>query len=282
MIEGAAISDCSAWLASLPAGCAMSCVTSPPYWGLRDYEVEGQIGVEATFGEYVDRLADVFDLAMRALRPDGTLWLTIGDSYTSDHAQGTDGVQNSGLHARVPKSSLARKRRGPAGLRPKCLVGIPWRLALAMIDLGWILRAEIIWEKPDVMPASAMDRPTRSHETVFMFSREQRYFYDAAVMREPAIGGGTRNMRTVWRIPAAKYRGPHDAVMPMALARRCVEASSGPGDLVIDPFLGTGTIAAAAQILGRRWAGCDLNPAYASLQADKTRQLEMAGQWRTA
>ncbi len=274
------IGDCRETLAQVPDGSVQCCVTSPPYWNLRDYGVEGQIGLEADPGEYVEHLVVAFREVRRALSASGTLWLNLGDCY----AGGAGGGQGkNGQRASRTFTARVREKRAP-GLKPKDLVGIPWMVAFALRADGWYLRSEIIWAKPNPMPESVRDRPTKSHEQVFLFAKSERYFYDADAIAEPAIStgrvldytGDTRNARDVWRIASQPFSGAHFATMPIALATRCVLAGSRPGDTVLDPFLGSGTVAEAAQRLGRRWLGCELNPDYGDLIAERTRQTGLA------
>lgn len=241
-------------LKAMPSGVVQTVVTSPPYWSLRDYGIEGQIGLEESVYGFIDRLADVFEEVNRVLRDDGTLWLNIGDSYTS-----------GGRTWRAPdKKNVARamgtRPQTPEGLKPKDLIGVPWRLALALQDRGWYLRSEIIWHKPNAQPESVRDRPTRSHETVFLLSKSERYKYDIDAMRGP----NDRRLRTVWDVKTQYYReaSGHFATFPPGLVEPCVVLGSEPGDLVLDPFLGSGTTALVAGKLHRRFAGIELNPEY--------------------
>jgi DNA modification methylase len=172
-------------LRELPAGIAQTCVTSPPYWGLRDYSADGQLGLEATPDLYVERLVAVFREVWRVLRSDGTVWLNLGDSYAADHAQNRNGGQR-GMHAKITGAESAREGRPtPLGLKPKDLVGVPWRVAFALQADGWYLRSDIVWSKPNPMPESVTDRPTKAHEYLFLLAKQPRYFYDADAIREP-------------------------------------------------------------------------------------------------
>lgn len=241
-------------LRGLPDGVAQTVVTSPPYWSLRDYGIDGQIGLEDSVYSFVDRLAGLFDEVQRVLRHDGTLWLNIGDSYTS-----------GGRTWRAPdKKNVARamgtRPATPEGLKPKDLIGVPWRLAFALQERGWYLRSEIIWNKPNAQPESVRDRPTRSHETVFLFSKSERYKYDVDAMKGP----NDRRLRTVWDVKTQIFReaSGHFATFPPGLVEPCVLLGSEPDDLVLDPFLGSGTTALVAGRLHRRFAGAELNPEY--------------------
>ena len=284
-------------LKTLPAGSARCCVTSPPYWGLRDYGHDQQIGLEDTPEAYVARLVAVFAEVKRVLSDDGTLWLNIGDSYAgSSQTGGTDvsgllGYGNSGT--RNPTDTHAPKRKTPATLKPKDMVGIPWMLAFALRSDGWYLRSDIIWHKPNPMPESVRDRPTKAHEYVFLLSKNRRYYWDQDAVREPDCGRGSgndfknrqgsadhqaqsggiggsawkpgkgRNTRSVWTIPTHPFPGAHFAVMPPALADRCIRAGSAIGDVVLDPFNGAGTTGMVARRLQRQYIGIELNPEYA-------------------
>ena len=361
------IGDCRAQLRTIEAGTVQTCVTSPPYWGLRDYGVDGQIGLEAHPDEFVAELVDVFREVHRVLRDDGTLWMNLGDTYAGSRS-GPDSPGTSTLggsrhsqNAAKDGKKAARKlidsyRRDGApvprsdvvvpGLRPKQLIGIPWRVALALQDDGWILRQDIIWAKPNPMPESIRDRCTKSHEYLFLLAKAQRYYFDQDAIREPAspgtharmaqhpagwesgtgrghrstigrypppigkrtqearaaagkingVGWGyhegaeakprtrvgrvkangtmntalqvmpeSRNKRSVWTIPTQACSEAHFATFPEALVEPCILAGSRPGDLVLDPFMGSGTTAIVAERFGRRWIGCELNPEYAAM-----------------
>lgn len=244
--------DASVVLRSLPAECIQTVVTSPPYWSLRNYEIEGQIGLEKSLDEYIKNLQLIFDQVHRVLRHDGTLWLNIGDSYTS-----------GGRTWRAPdKKNRARamdiRPRTPDGLKPKDLIGIPWRLALALQSAGWYLRADIIWNKPNCQPESVRDRPTRSHEYLFLFSKSERYYYDV----DSVTGPNGRRLRTIWNVQTRPYKEAHFATFPPRLIRPCIINGSRPGDIVLDPFIGSGTTALVANKEGRRFLGIELNPDY--------------------
>jgi site-specific DNA-methyltransferase (cytosine-N4-specific) len=339
-------------------------VTSPPYWGLRDYGVDGQIGLEPTLPEFLAQLVEVFDLCRQLLADDGTLWLNMGDSYASNaggyDATGSRGAtSNPSISAGTMAAVVKNRRRVPAtGLKPKDLIGQPWRLAFALQDAGWWLRQDIIWSKPNPMPESVRDRCTKSHEYLFLMTRSERYYFDQDAVLEPASpntlarlaqdvanqtgstranGGGKtngnmkavgrgssgvgfghgydanpkprsrrdsfkredskreqaipgqsvgthrperaesewdvsrRNRRSVWTIPTQAYSGAHFATFPEALVEPCVLAGTRPGDIVFDPFFGTGTTGRVALRLGRQFIGCELNPNNAPLQDDRLR-----------
>jgi DNA modification methylase len=269
--------DCREVLRTLPAASVHCVVTSPPYFGLRDYGVSGQIGLEETPDAYVAQLVDVFREARRVLQPDGTLWLNLGDSYAGSWG---------------------------AGLKSKDLIGIPWRVAFALQADGWYLRQDIIWHKPNPMPESVTDRCTKAHEYVFMLSRSERYYFDADAMQEPATNAGkrvtlgaksfakgqaagagvapsgngladhydvpaTRNKRSVWTVPTRPYKGAHFATFPPDLIVPCVRAGCPLGGTVLDPFNGSGTTGAVALTHGRNYIGCELNPEYIALSEQR-------------
>jgi site-specific DNA-methyltransferase (cytosine-N4-specific) len=240
-------------------------VTSPPYWGLRDYGVAGQIGAEPDVNDYIADLVRLFNEARRTLTTYGTLWLNIGDSYTSGGRtwRDTDAKNKGrGMDYRAPT---------PAGLKPKDLIGVPWKLAFALQADGWYLRTDIIWNKPNCQPESVKDRPTRSHEYLFLFSRSERYYYDFRAIQEPALDKKSKgkNRRTVWNINTEPYPGSHFAVFPKALARLCVLAGSRPGKRVLDPFFGSGTTGVVCNELQRECTGIELNPEYAELARER-------------
>lgn len=290
------VGDCATRLREFADGSARCCVTSPPYYGLRDYAVEGQIGIEQTPDAYVTKLVKVFREVRRVLADDGTLWLNLGDSYSNIGKWGgsTSGKHAKHLHGGHQTSSQASGGRIP-GLKPKDLIGIPWMVAFALRADGWYLRSDIIWHKPNVMPESVRDRPTKAHEYLFLFSKSPDYFYDVDAIREPFVGanahdrtGGRyqppgqtphsrdgadrgsvqatgRNRRTVWSINTKPYKGAHFAVFPTALVEPCVLAGSERGDTVLDPFTGSGTTCVVAAEHGRLFAGTELNANYVAL-----------------
>ncbi len=284
--------DCRTMLATLPAASVQCCVTSPPYFGLRDYGHAGQIGLEQTPDAYVTEMVAVFREMRRALRDDGTLWLNLGDSYAGNGGggQGLCGL----LATRTVAKSGMRQVLAKRGAKPKDLLGIPWMIAFALRADGWFLRSDIIWHKPNPMPESITDRPTSAHEHVFLLSKGPRYFYDAAAIAEqgvipagtraakgsakraaqPGVNArppeykvydGTRNARNVWTIATQPYADAHFATMAPDLAERCIKAGTKPGDMVLDPFGGAGTTGLVADRLGRSATLVELNPTYAAL-----------------
>jgi len=370
------VGDCRAVLPTLPDGEIQCCVTSPPYWGLRDYgtghweggdpecdhlradweksssgatqnscrpgrsavpspqfgqscarcgavRIDGQLGLERTPDEYVATMVAVFREVKRVLRDDGTLWLNLGDSYAGTKVGNTNGGASSGLKRNAPKcrdaldermhaemATMQFVKKLPAGLKEKDLVGIPWRVAFALQADGWYLRSDIIWSKPNPMPESVTDRPTKAHEYVFLLSKAPRYLYDGDAIREPHLtsvddntrpltsghpNDGTvlntstsgshggllyakhhangRNARSVWTFPTVPYAGAHFATFPPMLAQRCILAGSKLGSLVLDPFMGSGTVGEVAESLGRRWLGIEINPKYGELVKERTVQV---------
>lgn len=278
-------------------------VTSPPYWGLRDYGADGQIGLEESPSVFIEQLCKVFDEVWRVLKDDGTLWVNLGDSYAGS-GKGSPG--NFGKHA--PSGSarhLEHKHSGivPEGLKPKDLVGIPWRFAFAMQDRGWYLRQDIIWHKPNPMPESVTDRCTKAHEYIFLLTKKPKYYFDNQSIKEPvsevslkraeygwdsdrpstknaSMGGsgihvekmGTRfvnpegrNKRSVWTITTKPYKEAHFATYPPDLIEPCILAGSKEGDIILDPFSGSGTTGEVALKHGRHYIGLELNPDYAEI-----------------
>ena len=242
---------------------ARMCVTSPPYYGLRDYGGEdNQIGLEQTPEEYINQMVEVMRLVRDNLTDDGTLWLNIGDSYYNYRP----GRGQSLVKQTVSKSKqdlpdkCARRGNKLEGLKEKDLIGIPWMLAFALRADGWYLRQDIIWNKPNPMPESVRDRCTKSHEYIFLLSKSQNYYFDVDAIKEP-----TRRKRSVWNIQTKPYRGAHFAVFPPDLIEPCIKAGSRKGDIVLDPFMGSGTTAAVAKSLGRYYLGCELHKDYGDL-----------------
>jgi len=299
--------DCIKGMRTLPDASVHCCVTSPPYWGLRDYKHEGQIGLESTPDAYVARMVEVFREVRRVLREDGTCWVNLGDSYAATTKQ--TGRNDNGQRTSAPAEWNCRyeydrtKIRMGGTLKPKDLVGIPWRVAFALQADGWWLRQDIIWHKPNPMPESVRDRCTKAHEYVFLLTKSERYCYDAyavseaiacvrgpgnrkplkGVVEDPkkhATRAGlhkaaerwrqegppeSRNRRSVWTVTTKPYSGAHFAVMPSGLVEPCIKAGCPEGGTVLDPFMGSGTTLAVAAELGRSGIGCELNPEYIGL-----------------
>lgn len=347
--------DCRTVLKEMPSESIQCVVTSPPYWGLRDYGHADQIGLEETPQAYVETMRELFAEIWRVLRDDGTVWLNLGDSYSGSGKGGNPdsgkqatnkGSQSIGTlygktgetarHAAV--TNVSRRICAELGMKPKDLIGIPWRVALALQADGWYLRSDIIWHKPNPMPESVTDRPTRSHEYIFLLTKSERYYYDSEAIREKAVtmeddkshhsfgtpggkteltpgktrkesgkkwnpkmgGGGTsfnghsgnykangepicgllRNKRDVWTVTTSPYADAHFATFPPDLIKPCILAGTKPGDVVLDPFGGSGTTGMVALELGRRAVLVELNPEYTKLCDERcttTRGLPLDG-----
>jgi len=301
-------------LGELPEESVQCVVTSPPYWGLRDYGNDGQLGLEETPEKYVEKMVKVFREVKRVLKNDGTVWLNLGDSYASsikgDNRTREEKQKKSNLNKNknpeLDKSQYIKQGTYKVvhGLKPKDLVGIPWRVAFALQADGWWLRQDIIWHKPNPMPESVTDRCTKSHEYIFLLTKSAKYFYDADGIREPAqdwgirdrsqLRGGTqdellkhrglkdanfaqtgRNKRSVWTITTRPYKEAHFAVFPPELPELCIKAGTSEGDTVLDPFFGSGTTGWVAQRLGRKWIGIELNPDYVKIAEKRFLQKEL-------
>lgn len=284
---------------------AQTCVTSPPYYGLRDYGHDGQIGLEETPEEYIAAMVDVFRCVWDVLEDNGTLWLNIGDSYYNYRpGQGQRQGKQSIASQKFSEVEICHKRGLKLdGLKEKDLIGIPWMLAFALRADGWYLRQDIIWHKPNPMPESVQDRCTKSHEYIFLLSKSQKYYYDHESIKDPVKQDwGTRdrsdgkyhnegtglqphsgleksyemaNKRSVWTVNTKPYAGAHFAVFPQDLIEPCIMAGAAPGQVVLDPFMGSGTTAQVAQHLGRQYIGCELNPEYKPLQDKRISQLSL-------
>jgi len=262
--------DADAALKLIPDRSIRTVVTSPPYWSLRDYEAEQQIGRDDGLNDYVKRIVRTFDQMRRTLTDDGTVWLNIGDSYTSGNRKYRAPDKKNRSRA------MSVRPETPEGLKPKDLIGVPWRLAFALQDAGWWLRSEVIWYKPNAHPESVRDRPTKAHETVFLLSKNQNYYYDVDAVKGP----NGRRLRTLWDIPTEPTKKadpaddgpPHPAPMPRSVAERCIRITSEPGDYVLDPFAGGGTTCIVAESLDRSWVGVELNPSYVDLIEHRLRK----------
>jgi DNA modification methylase len=278
-----------------------TCVTSPPYFGLRDYGVDGQIGLEDTPQDYVEKMVEVFRCVKDLLSDDGTLWLNLGDSYASyrDGKATPDTARGNKIGTLVPKGKASNRKASTfldSGIKHKDLIGIPWRVALALQSDGWYLRQDIIWHKPNPMPESVTDRCTKSHEYIFLMSKNPSYYFDHESIKQPAKSksegkrfGGNKygdnddakyntksgniskeydmaNRRSVWTVSTKSYKGAHFATFPSDLIEPCILAGSRIGDIVFDPFMGSGTTAQVAIENDRYYLGCELNPDYKNLQ----------------
>ena len=292
------LGDALEQLRTLPSESVHTCVTSPPYYNLRDYGIAGQIGNETSVEEYLQKLVRVFREVRRVLREDGTLWVNMGDSYaTRSGKQPPTNTRNSYGHT---------EKRTPQGYKYKDLIGVPWQLAFALREDGWYLRQDIVWYKTNAMPESVKDRCTKSHEYIFLLSKSERYYFNAAAIREPVTsikgnartfrGGGTyvggqsysnsacverqshgncenqagyRNKRDVWPVSTTGFRGAHFAVFPEKLIEPCVVAGCPESGIVLDPFMGSGTTGVVAKRLGREFIGIDLNSEYVEISANR-------------
>lgn len=310
-MEGIYQGDALSVLPTLPAASIQTCVTSPPYFGLRDYGVAGQIGLEETPEAFTQKLVEVFREVRRVLRDDGTLWLNLGDSYNTQQAgnktpSGFSQTRPSRVSGNGDQETVKHGRGLINGLKPKDLIGIPWRVAFALQADGWYLRQDIIWHKPNPMPESVTDRCTKAHEYIFLLSKSPKYYFDHESIKEPAVmnrwGGKkpmnlanskdtgkvfggltrerdmmpeTRNKRSVWTVTTKPYKGAHFATFPSDLIEPCILAGSKPGDFVLDPFLGSGTTAAVAKRFSRNYVGIELNPAYIALAEERLKSVQL-------
>lgn len=301
--------DCLKLMRLMPDKSVHCCVTSPPYFGLRDYGVDGQIGLEQTPDEFVQALVEVFREVRRVLRDDGTLWLNLGDSYARNPAKGQHKPgQSGGKNAYVYDNGNGRASSTflGDGLKEKDLIGIPWRVAFALQADGWYLRQDIIWNKPNPMPESVRDRCTKAHEYVFLLSKSPRYYFDSEAIKEPvaastverlaqptlseqtgsarvpgktngnmkAVGNGeTRNRRSVWTVTTKPFKGAHFATFPPELIEPCILAGCPIGGTVLDPFGGSGTTAGVALAHGRNAVLCELNPEYVALVPERVESI---------
>ncbi len=247
-------------LKDYPPGVFNCCVTSPPYWGLRDYGITNQIGAEENLEEYIDNLVRIFREVRKVLADDGTLWLNIGDSYTSGNRTWR------GLDKKNPARGMSYRPPTPDGLKPKDLIGVPWRLAFALQADGWYLRSDVIWYKPNCQPESVKDRPTRCHEYVFLLSKSEKYYYDYDAVMEPANGSGKlKNRRSVWCINTEPFKEAHFAKFSPKLVEPCILAGSRKGGFVLDPFFGSGTVGEVCLKLNRKFTGIEIKPEYVSI-----------------
>lgn len=263
------VGDSRSVLSGLPEGAFQCAITSPPYWGLRDYGIEGQIGAETEMEDYISDLVSVFREVRRVLREDGTLWLNVGDSYTS----GNRGWRQA--DRKNPARGMSYRPPNPKGLKDKELIGIPWRLAIALQADGWYLRSDIIWYKPNCQPESVKDRPTRSHEHVFLLTKSENYYFDQDAIREPTSEPGKlRQRRDVWAINTESSNEAHFAMFPPSLVRVCMEAGSPGGASVLDPFFGAGTVGLVALQLGRSCVGVELKNEYAEIARKRVRAVQ--------
>lgn len=268
------IGDCLTHLKSLRVDSVNCVITSPPYFGQRDYGHAAQLGAEASPDAYVARLVDVFREVRRVLRDDGTVWLNLGDTYWNGRGTSRT-VDPKSAHRRF--GPRPQDGKPPPGIKPKDLVGIPWRVALALQADGWYLRQDIIWSKPDGLPEPVTDRCVRAHEYIFLLTKSRRYYFDADAIKVPAVDAYSvangapplRGRRTVWHVSVKAYRSAHGAAYPEALVEPCVLAGCPANGMVLDVFAGTGTTGVVALRHGRRFTGIELNPAYAAIATER-------------
>lgn len=303
------LGDCRYLLNSIPEKSVNCCVTSPPYFGLRDYGVDGQLGLEKTPEDYVSSLVKIFEEVWRVMRDDGTLWLNLGDSYMSVKSYAYPPQTRAGQSG-MPSDFIPLNRKSQKGLKTKDLIGIPWRVALALQANGWYLRQDIIWHKPNPMPESVGDRCTKSHEYLFLLSKQPKYYfnrdsiledavtnssykdwyhkdYDQSMLANKQINGvkgrpsgvagysapGKRNRRSVWTIPTKPFKGAHFATFPPKLIEPCILAGCPVGGTVLDPFTGSGTTGEVSLLNGRNFIGIELNPDYHKMATDRLNNL---------
>lgn len=244
-------------------------ITSPPYWGVRDYGVEDQIGAEPNLNDYIHSLVEIFSEVRRVLKPDGTFWLNIGNTYTSG------GRKWRQADAKNKGRAMSYRPPTPEGLKKKDLVGVAWMVAMACQQEGWYLRNDIIWHKPNCQPESVRDRLTVSHEYLFMFSKSERYFFNQEAIKESyRNGNGLKNKRTVWSINTEPCPEAHFAVFPRNLVRPCILAGSEEGDAILDPFYGAGTVGMVAQELNRKCTGIEINDEYVDIARKRTSNVQ--------
>ena len=264
-------------LKELQSSSVQCIVTSPPYWGLRDYDNEEQLGQEKTPEEFVSNLADIFEEGKRVLKDDGTAWINIGDTYFG--AKGGAWVGDNSITTEETGGEYRIKKKAPPKhiyLKTKDLIGVPWKFAIEMQKRGWYLRQDIIWHKPVPMPESVNDRLQKSHEHIFLFSKKKNYYFDAMAIAKPSVDGDRLvRLQDVWTIPTSNYQGAHFAVFPEKLPELCIKAGTKEGDIVLDPFMGSGTTAYVAQKLSRKWIGIELNPEYVKIIKERTAQQSL-------
>jgi len=253
-------------------------ITSPPYFGLRDYGNSLQIGLEDSPEKYVQKLVDVFSKVKKILKSSGTLWINIGDSYYNYRPGKGQSLQKQSYTKSLqdlPQKYNPRRGNKLEGLKDKDLIGMPWRLAFALQKDGWFLRSDIIWHKPNPMPESVQDRPTKSHEYIFLFSKSQDYFYDNESIKEIGVMSELKNKQTVWKIKAQSFLENHFATYPEELIKPCVLAGTAPNDTVLDPFVGSGTTCVVSQKLNRKSIGIDLNKEYLNIARKRVEKTNL-------
>lgn len=263
--------DCIRGMKQLPGSIIDTCVTSPPYFGLRDYGHSEQIGNEKELDLYINNLLNVFNEVHRLLKNTGTLWLNIGDSYNGSGGAGGD-YSEGGFREGQPKY----KGRNIEALKPKNLIGVPWHLAFALQKNGWYLRQDIIWNKPNPMPESVTDRCTKSHEYIFLLSKSQNYYFDNDAIKEQSVTENERrNKRSVWTVNTKPFKDAHFATFPQELIKPCILAGSPIGGLVLDPFMGSGTTAFVSKMYDRNYVGFELNSDYIKIAERRLMQSRL-------
>ena len=271
------IGDCLKKIDEIESSVVQALITSPPYWGLRDYDNEEQLGQEDSPEEFVSKLTNIFSQAKRVIRDDGVAWVNIGDTYFGAkggawYGENSIASGETGYQYRLKKKAPPKHKY----LKVKDLAGIPWMFAKAMQEDGWYLRQDIIWHKPVPMPESVNERMQKSQEHIFLFSKKPKYYFDVEAISVPKKeGDGWVRRQDVWSIPTSNYQGAHFAVFPQKLPELCMKASTREGDIVLDPFMGSGTTAYVAQRLGRKWIGIELNDEYADIIKERTKQREL-------
>ncbi|MGB3777876.1 MAG: site-specific DNA-methyltransferase [Tunicatimonas sp.] len=255
-------------LENLPSDFYAACITSPPYWGKRDYGVPNQIGAEDDLDEYIENLVVIFREVKQKLKDDGTLWLNLGDSYTSGNRTWRAPDKKN------PARSMSYRPPTPQGLKPKDLIGVPWQVALALQKDGWYLRSDIIWYKPNCQPESVKDRPTMSHEYIFLLTKSEKYYYDYLEIKETARSTGKlRNKRSVWQVNTEAFPGAHFATFPRRLIVPMIKAGTKKQDFVLDPFFGAGTVGEVCTNLERNFHGIEINPEYAEMANARLKEM---------
>lgn len=271
------VGDCVESMRGLQDQSINCCVTSPPYFGLRDYGMEGQIGLEQRATDYVRRMVDVFREIRRVMRDDGVVFVNMGDTFAGfKDGKFPPHSQSNGNQRGMPISGAPHRSKALLqldGFKNKELMGIPWRFAFAMQDNGWYLRQEIIWSKPNYTPEKVRDRFVKSHEHIFLFTKKDKYWFDGDAVRVPDASGGTKLRSDVWHVPVSKFSGAHFATFPPDLIEPCILAGCPVGGTVLDPFGGSGTTAGVAVAHGRSAILCELNPEYADLTSSRVASI---------
>lgn len=257
------LGDALSLLKFIPDKTVQCTVCSPPYWGLRDYGIPNQIGAEDKLDDYINNLVEIFREVRRITKDNGLLWLNIGDSYTSGNRKYRAPDRKTDTKTNV--RAMSYRPDTPEGLKPKDLIGIPWRVAFALQADGWYLRSDIIWNKPNCMPESVKDRPTKCHEYIFLFSKSEKYYYDYQSMKEKCETGDYRNKRTVWNVNTQPFKEAHFATFPPDFIIPCIIGGSWVNDFVLDPFFGSGTVGVVCNELNRRFIGIEINPDYVDI-----------------